>query len=88
MQRLYSPIIRSEMDYDDLSTHEDSAASSTYSASTGNISQKIQWGQVVGSNNGTFTPTSTNDEYNDELYPTHRALSSTVTVEGFRMRAC
>jgi len=45
-----------EMDYDGLSTHEDSAESYTWNTANGNETQKIQWGQVTGSNNGTFTP--------------------------------
>ncbi len=46
-----------EMDYDGLSTHEDSAESYTCNTANGNETQKIQWGQVTGSNNGTFTDT-------------------------------
>ena len=45
-----------EMDYDGLSSHEDSAESYTWNAANGNETQKIQWGQVTGNNNGTFTP--------------------------------
>jgi YD repeat-containing protein len=48
-----------EMDYDGLSTHQDSAESYTWNAATGNQTQKIQWGQVTGSSTGSFA-TSTN----------------------------
>lgn len=44
-----------EMDYDGLSTHDDSAESYTWNAANGNETQKIQWGQVTGDNDGTFT---------------------------------
>ena len=51
-----------EMDYDGLSTHEDSAESYTWNEAIGNETQKVQWGQVGGNNNGTFT-TSTSPTY-------------------------
>ncbi len=51
-----------EMDYDGLGTHDDSAESYTWNDANGNQTQKIQWGQVTGSNNGTFTDTGS-DEY-------------------------
>jgi RHS repeat-associated protein len=47
-----------EMDYDGTSTHQDLAESYLYNTSTGNETQKIQWGQVTGSNNGTFATSS------------------------------
>ena len=68
-----------EMDYDGLTTHNDSAESFTYSTSTGNKTQSILWGQVTGNASGTFatssasTPFTTNYTY---------ATSSTSTVIG------
>ncbi len=51
-----------EMDYDGLSTHADKAESYTYSTSTGNLTQKIQWGEVTASSSGAFA-TTTSPEY-------------------------
>jgi RHS repeat-associated protein len=45
-----------EMDYDGLSTHEDSVESYTWNTANGNETQKVRWGQVTGSNDGTFVP--------------------------------
>lgn len=67
-----------ELDYDGLSTHEDKAESYTYSSSTGNQTQKIQWGQVTGNNNGTFTDTGTDEYITNNTY----ASSSTSNVIG------
>jgi hypothetical protein len=47
-----------EMDYDGLSTHQDSADSYTWNATTGNQTQQIQWGQVTGSSTGAFATSS------------------------------
>ena len=63
-----------EMDYDGLSTHADSAESYTYDASTGNETQEVQYGQVNGSNNGTFTSISTST---DELTTNYSYASGT-----------
>ena len=41
--------------YDGLSSHSDKAESYTYATTTGNITQKIQWGQVTGNDDGTFS---------------------------------
>ena len=51
-----------EMDYDGLSTHEDSAASYTWNTANGNETQKVQWGQVFGNSDGTFSSTSSTTE--------------------------
>lgn len=45
--------------YDGDSDHKDKAESYTYDFSTGNITSKTQWGEVTGSNNGTFSDTGT-----------------------------
>jgi RHS repeat-associated protein len=62
-----------KMDYDGLSTHKDSAESYTYSTATGNQTQKIQWGQVTGSNDGTFTDTGS------DQYATNYGYASSTT---------
>src|SRR5207302_1939127 len=51
-----------EADYDSLSTHNDLAESYAYATSTGNRTQKIQWGQVTANDDGTFTDTGS-DQY-------------------------
>ena len=53
-----------ESDYDGLSTHKDSAVTYAYDNTRGNLTQKIQWGQVSANDDGTFTDVSTStDEY-------------------------
>jgi RHS repeat-associated protein len=47
-----------ELDYDGLSTHEDSADSYTWNETDGNQTQQIQWGQVTGSSTGAFATSS------------------------------
>ena len=42
-------------EYNGGTNHKDSAESFAYDASTGNQTQKIQWGEVTGSDDGTFT---------------------------------
>src|SRR5579859_180079 len=51
-----------ELDYDGLSTHKDSATTFAYDNTTGNQTQKVQWGQVNANDDGTFTDTGS-DEY-------------------------
>ncbi|WKZ26179.1 MAG: FG-GAP-like repeat-containing protein [Candidatus Paceibacterota bacterium] len=41
--------------YDGNSTHREKATSFSYDNSTGNISQRTEWGEVSGNDNGTFT---------------------------------
>ena len=41
--------------YDGLSTHKDKAESYTYDNTTGNLTSKIEYGQVTGNDDGTFT---------------------------------
>jgi RHS repeat-associated protein len=66
------------MNYDGLSTHDDSAEAYSWNDTTGNQTQKIQWGQVSGSNNGSFTDTGS-DEYVTSLT---YASSTTSNVIG------
>lgn len=67
-----------EMDYDGLVTHSDLAEAYTYNTSTGNKTQKIQWGQVTGSSNGTFTDTGSDEYITNYSY----ASSTTSNVIG------
>ena len=50
-----------EMDYDGIGTHKDSAETYAWSNTTGNQTQKIQYGQVSGSNDGTFSDTESDE---------------------------
>jgi len=46
-----------EEDYDGLSTHKDSATAYSYDNTSGNQTQKVQYGQVTANDDGTFTDT-------------------------------
>ncbi|KKT21281.1 MAG: YD repeat protein, partial [Parcubacteria group bacterium GW2011_GWE1_43_8] len=59
-----------QMAYDGNSTHRDTAASSTYNNTNGNLTQNISWGEVVGSDDGTFTDTGTDKITTDYTYAT------------------
>ncbi len=59
-----------EMDYDGLGTHKDLAESYTYDNTTGNMTQKVQWGQVNANDDGTFTDTGTDDFTTNISYAT------------------
>lgn len=45
------------MSYDGDSDHKDRAVEYTYSDTTGNLTDKVDWGEVTGSNDGTFSDT-------------------------------
>jgi len=48
--------------YDGNTTHKDIAQSYAYNNSNGNVTQKTQWGEVAGSDDGTFSDTG-NDKF-------------------------
>ncbi|PYP86002.1 MAG: hypothetical protein DMG65_19650 [Candidatus Angelobacter sp. Gp1-AA117] len=52
---------KTELDYDGLSTHKDSAETYAYDNTTGNQIQKVQLGQVMASSDGSFTDTGSDD---------------------------
>lgn len=56
---LVVPTRTTTLDYDELATHKDSATESTYSTTTGNLTQNISWGEVAASNDGSFTDVGT-----------------------------
>ncbi len=67
--------------YDGLSTHKDSAITLDYSAVTGNLTQKTEWGQVTGSNNGIFTDnTNTDNRLTTYSYASSTATSSNPSL--------
>ena len=48
-------------DYDGTASHRDSAVAYTYDNTTGNVLTKTEYGEVTGSNDGTFTDNIGND---------------------------
>ncbi len=62
--------------YDGGGTHKDKAEVYSYSTTTGNITQKIEYGEVTGSDDGTFSDTGIDDFATTYSY----ANSSTSTV--------
>ncbi len=62
--------------YDGQSTHKDKAESYTYNNSTGDPTQKVEYGQVTGSDDGTFSDTGTDDFTTNFTY----ATSSTTSI--------
>jgi RHS repeat-associated protein len=75
-----------ELDYDGLSTHKDKAEWNTYDNTTGNLTQKIQWGEVMASStDGSFIDTAADKFITDISYATSvtnvigKPSTSTVT---------
>lgn len=48
-----------ELTYDGDSDHKDTATTYTYSNTTGNVTDKVEYGEVTGTDAGTFTDTGT-----------------------------
>ncbi|MCK9351296.1 MAG: SpvB/TcaC N-terminal domain-containing protein [Candidatus Paceibacterota bacterium] len=65
-----------EEDFDGNGTHKDKAEAYSHNDSTGNLSQKVLWGEVSGSNDGSFTDTGTDKA----TYAYSYAASSTNSV--------
>jgi RHS repeat-associated protein len=59
--------------YDGQATHKDKAESYTYNNANGNQAQKVEYGQVTGSDDGTFTDTGS------DLFTTYTAYATSVT---------
>jgi RHS repeat-associated protein len=71
--------------YDGNSTHRDKAESYTYNDTNGNLTQKIEWGEVTSTDDGVFTDTSTDKFTTNYSYASNTsshilALPSDVTV--------
>ena len=54
--------------YDGGTSHRDSAQSFTYDPTTGNLTQKIDWGEVTGADDGTFTDIGTDETVENFTY--------------------
>ncbi len=52
--------------YDGNTSHKDKAETYTYDNATGNLTQKVTWGEVTGSDNGTYTDTGT-DKFTTDI---------------------
>ncbi len=61
--------------YDGIETHKDKAEAYTYNNTTGNITQKIEYGEVNGNNDGTFTDVETDDFTTSYTYATSSTSS-------------
>ncbi len=57
-------------DYDGLATHKDTAETYAYDNTNGNQTEKIQWGEVTGSDGGTFADTGSDKFTTDSLFAT------------------
>lgn len=57
--------------YDGDGDHRDTAESYTYDNTYGNLTQKITWGEVTGSGDGTYTDTGTDKFTYDYTYATN-----------------
>jgi YD repeat-containing protein len=62
--------------YDGDTSHKDKAESYTYNSSTGDVTQKVEWGEVTGSDDGTFSDTGSDKFTTDYGY----ATSSTSSI--------
>ena len=69
-----------EFTYDGDAGHKDKAESYVYNNANGNLSQKIVWGEVTGSDNGTFADTGTDKFTTAMTYATSSATSSVAVV--------
>ncbi|MEO6536174.1 MAG: SpvB/TcaC N-terminal domain-containing protein [Candidatus Paceibacterota bacterium] len=70
------PVRRTELDYDGLLTNKGLSEEFSYSTTTGDLLQKISWGQVIAGNDGSFTDVGTDKFINTISY----AASSTIPV--------
>jgi hypothetical protein len=64
-----------DMTYDGDSDHKDLAVTYNYATSTGNLTYKQEWGEVTGSDDGSFTDTGT-----DKFGTTYTYAASTSPV--------
>lgn len=72
--------------YDGNTSHKDTAESYAYNDTNGNTTQKIQWGEVLGSNDGSFTDVGVDKFTTDYTYATEASnfkfqISSQNTID-------
>jgi len=63
------------MAYDGDATHRDSAETYTYDNTNGNMMQKVQLGEVIGNDNGTYTDVGTDDYTTAYAYASNTAAN-------------
>ncbi len=66
--------------YDGDSDHKEKAESYSYNDTNGNISQKISWGEVSGSNDGTFSDSGSDKISTALTYATSSATSTLPAI--------
>jgi len=66
------------LDYDGDADHKDKAEAYTYDNTNGNLTQKIEWGEVTGSVNGTFTDTGSDKITTDISYASSTSTSDVI----------
>ena len=66
--------------YDGGATHRDTAQSYTYDPATGNVTQSINWGEVTGADDGTFTDVGTDETVENFTYATPVSGSSVTAA--------
>jgi YD repeat-containing protein len=64
-------------DYASNSTHRDTATDYSYSTTTGNLTQVMSYGEVLGNSDGTFTDTGTDKSTETILYSTSTTTQAT-----------
>jgi YD repeat-containing protein len=67
--------------YDGDSDHKDKAEGYTWSDTTGNLTQKIEWGEVTGSDDGTFTDAGTDKFTTDISYASGGSVTGLPSTE-------
>ena len=72
---------RSKRTIDPDGTHMDSATSYVYATSTDNLIETIQYGQVTGNSNGTFTDTGTDERIASTTYAASTSVNMYVPIE-------
>lgn len=65
------------MSFDGSSSHKDKAEAYIYDKATGNLTQKTEFGEVLGKNDGSFTDTG-----NDKFTTTYSYASDSKTIVG------
>lgn len=70
--RDYVKLVRTTTElYDGDSDHKDTAVEYTYDNSTGNLTQKVEYGEVTGSDDGSYTDSGTDKGTTDYTYATN-----------------
>jgi RHS repeat-associated protein len=74
------PLQTADFSYDGDSDHKEKVIALTFASSTGNLTEKIEWGQVTGSDDGSFTDTGTDKFTTTYSYATTTPASSSTLL--------